>query len=124
MVLTPVNYSRRSPFVAQALCVLFLLLSFATAAKEVTEPVWIDVRSWVEHQTDSIEGDPRYHFTDILESVSLAYPDKETPIKLYCAVGGRAGKALATLQEAGYTNVENAGGINDVRIARGLDGAD
>ena len=40
---------------------------------------------------------------------------KDTPIFLYCAVGGRAEKARQSLLAQGYTNVVNVGGLDDAR---------
>jgi phage shock protein E len=48
------------------------------------------------------------------------FPDKTTEIHLYCRSGGRAGRAMNALEDAGYTNVSNAGGIEDAREARAL----
>jgi len=39
---------------------------------------------------------------------------KDQKIILYCRSGKRAGKALIVLKEEGYTNVINAGGIEDI----------
>ena len=41
-------------------------------------------------------------------------------IHLYCSVGGRAGKAMFAIKEAGYTNVYYAGSIDDARKERDL----
>ena len=41
-------------------------------------------------------------------------------IRFYCASGGRAGRAQAMFEEAGFTNVSNAGGIEDAREQRQL----
>lgn len=102
--------------------VLFAMSGFTSvfAQQVLVKPVYIDVRSWVEHQADSIDGDARIHVSEIVAGVSEQFPDKNTPIHLYCAVGGRAGIAAASLTDAGYTNVHNAGGIDDVRRARDL----
>lgn len=70
---------------------------------------------------DNIEGDIRIPHDDIVEGVSEQYPDKSTEIQLYCHSGGRAGQAADALKAAGYTNVANAGGIDDARETRGLD---
>jgi len=53
-----------------------------------------------------------------IESLNLS---KNAPIKLYCRSGVRAGIALTALEELGYTNVENVGGIGDAieRLASG-----
>ena len=80
--------------------------------------VWIDTRSWIENKISNIEGDPRISYTDIVAGVQELGLDKDAPIKLYCAVGVRAGKAVKQLQAAGYSDVENAGGIGDVRSVR------
>jgi len=39
--------------------------------------------------------------------------DKDTEIRVYCRSGRRAGIALAALEEMGYTNATNVGGIGD-----------
>lgn len=81
---------------------------------------WIDVRSEAEHRIDSIAGDIRISHDEIVENVSDIFPDKNTEINLYCRSGGRAGKAMSALKDAGYTNVSNAGSIDDARKQRGL----
>ena len=96
----------------------WLLTTSAAHAEPFNEPVYIDVRTWLEHQIDHVDGDLRIHASEILAGVSQAYPDKATPIHLYCAVGGRAARAADALRRAGYSNVHNAGGIDDVRKAR------
>jgi phage shock protein E len=40
--------------------------------------------------------------------------DKAKPVVVYCAAGARAGRAKATLERAGFTNVTNAGGVHSV----------
>lgn len=84
------------------------------------EVVWVDVRSSVEHSLDNIEGDIRISHGDIVKELSKTFPDKNTDIRLYCRSGGRAGKALSALKDAGYTQVSNAGGIDNARTERGL----
>ncbi len=39
--------------------------------------------------------------------------NKDAKIAIYCAVGGRAGRALKALQEEGYTNLQNLGGVGE-----------
>lgn len=41
--------------------------------------------------------------------------DKAKPVVLHCASGGRAGKAKKQLEEQGYTNVVNGGGLDDLK---------
>jgi phage shock protein E len=41
--------------------------------------------------------------------------DKTKPIVVYCASGGRSGRAQAQLANAGFTNVVNGGGYSSLR---------
>jgi|GEM_PF-1193641 len=91
-----------------------------TQNKSQDKTLWVDVRSDIEHRLDSIQGDIHAPHQHILEKITEAYPDKDTPINLYCLSGGRSSRAQKILQEAGYTAVKNVGGINDVRRMRKL----
>lgn len=104
----------RSPFI------ICLALTIFIAAHARADTVWIDVRSWLEHAADHIEGDIRISHDEIVKEVVRLFPDKSTEIRLYCRSGGRAGAAESALREAGYENVSNAGGIEDARKERGL----
>lgn len=99
---------------------LTLLVGMLFSSMSYADPVWIDVRSFLENKMDNIEGDIRVSHSDIVEEVSEAYPDKNTDIRLYCRSGGRAGKALSSLKKAGYKNVQNVGSIGDARKARAI----
>ncbi len=77
--------------------------------------VWIDVRSIEEYNEDHIENTENIPHTEIAAKISDLDLDKGTPIKLFCRSGVRAGLALTALEDLGYTNVENVGGIADAR---------
>jgi hypothetical protein len=81
-----ITFNRRF---ATALLILSLSV-LASCASSPSQVVWLDVR------------------TD-------AGLEKDAEIKVYCRSGKRAGIALATLQELGYTNATNVGGISDAR---------
>lgn len=100
------------------MCAVTLTIGILFSSISFADPVWIDVRSVLEHKIDNIEGDIRISHTDIVEEVSRIYPNKNTDIRLYCLSGGRAGKALSSLKHAGYINVQNVGGIDDARKIR------
>lgn len=107
------------PFLSLLLSLLLqLAINVPTFAE--SKPVWIDVRSAVEHTFSHIDGDIRISHTDIVPEISKLYPDKNTEIRLYCASGVRSGKAMNALLAAGYTRVSNAGGIDDARKERKL----
>ena len=97
-----------------------LLITLCFSAISNADATWIDVRSELEHRIDSIDGDVRISHDEVVQTLSKTLPDKDAEIHLYCRSGGRAGKAKAALQAAGYTNVSNAGSINDARKERGL----
>ena len=44
-------------------------------------------------------------------------PDKEAPVVIYCASGIRATTCKNVLEQQGYTNVLNAGGLADLKQA-------
>lgn len=43
----------------------------------------------------------------------------DTPIGVYCASGARSGAAIRAMQQMGYTNVHNLGGLGDWANAGG-----
>jgi phage shock protein E len=100
--------------------ITFLLTTFLLGALAYAEPQWIDVRSELEHRIDSIDGDVRVSHNEIVQELSKTLPNTNAEIHLYCRSGGRAEKARAALQAAGYSNVSNAGSIDDARKQRGL----
>ena len=55
----------------------------------------------------------------IVEGVKAIGSDKDAPINLYCRSGRRAEAALTELKNAGYTNVTNHGGYEDL-VKKGL----
>ena len=95
-----------------------------TVARSIanTETVWIDVRTIEEYTNDHIDGDRNIPIQS-MSAATIATQlglDQDTKIGLYCASGGRAGRALIMLEEAGFTNAFNAGGISDAREQRKL----
>lgn len=108
----------RVPFSMKAVLMLLSLVLVPVAAQ--AEPVWIDVRTEAEHRQDHIDGDPLIPHPNIVAQVTGQFPDKDKEIRLYCRSGNRAGKAKSALENAGYTDVKNMGGINDAREARDL----
>jgi len=82
------------------------------------DALWIDVRSAEEYRTDHISGDPNVLHTDIADSIAQLASSTDTEIVLYCRSGGRAEKARKALLGLGYSNVRNAGSIDDARSER------
>jgi phage shock protein E len=105
--------------------VLYLLLSVSLSActlftDSASEPVWIDVRTVAEYDEDHIDNDLNIPLGSIdIDQFSSMF-DKDDEINLYCRSGNRAGQAKNILEAAGFTNVNNMGGIDAVRELRGL----
>ncbi|PKF61043.1 sulfurtransferase [Psychromonas sp. psych-6C06] len=92
-----------------------ILLLFVFPILSHAEAVWVDVRSPAEHQINHIEGDLLIPHTEIVNTISKLFPNKETPIHLYCRSGNRAGIAQQALNKLGYKNVFNEGSIEQAR---------
>lgn len=97
------------------LILMTVLLSFsASFTIQAQEAYWIDVRTGVEHSMGYLEGSVNIPHGDIGDRISEVTQDKNAEIHLYCRSGGRAGKALRTLEALGYTNVVNDGGYSQL----------
>jgi phage shock protein E len=103
---------RHNKIVTLFVVIASALLSLPTFAADT---VWIDVRSEQEYQAEHLDGTEFIPHTKIGAEIDKLNLAKDTPIKLFCRSGGRAGIASETLKEMGYTNVENVGGIADAK---------
>ena len=106
-----------------ALCWLLALLGAVPGvgradddARPSTAPVYIDVRTPEEFAAGHIQGARLLPYPTIEKTIGLSVPDKETPLVLYCAVGGRSGIALKKLKKMGYRNAVNGGGYFDYSV--------
>lgn len=97
-----------------AIALLAILLSACSLFAPKT--VWIDVRTLEEYNEDHISNTEHIPHVEIAARISDLDLDKDAPIKLFCRSGVRAGIAQTALQDLGYTNVENVGGIADARV--------
>ncbi|MGQ9426440.1 rhodanese-like domain-containing protein [Gilvimarinus sp. F26214L] len=97
---------------------LLSLLSLVALAEDQGHNVWIDVRSEAEYKVDHMEDSTLIPHTEIADGIAKLNLDKSAPIKLFCRSGGRAGMAKQTLESLGYSNVENAGGLDQARKLR------
>ena len=74
----------------------------------------IDVRSKDEYDNGHIDGAENIDVMDIMNG-KLPDCSKDTPIILYCISGGRADRAKNILESVGFLNVENGGGLRDMK---------
>ncbi len=93
----------------------------SAAARDMIDKgaVVLDVRTKDEFAEDHLEkatNIPVQEFgTRIAEVDKLTGGDKSKPIVVYCSAGARAAKAKAQLDAAGYKNVVNGGGLDDLQ---------
>lgn len=105
-----------------AICVTILLWLFEASAAQAQLPadaVWIDVRTPAEYATGHLPQAELIPFDSIEVGVAKLDLATDTPIYLYCAVGGRAEMAKQSLQALGYSNVTNAGSLEGARQMAG-----
>ena len=86
---------------------------------EKAKGIWIDVRSAEEFNAGHLQDAVNIPHDQILARIQAVSPDKNAPVNLYCRSGRRAEIALNELKNAGYTNVTNHGGYDDL-VKKGL----
>ncbi|HEU4727917.1 MAG TPA: rhodanese-like domain-containing protein [Kofleriaceae bacterium] len=81
--------------------------------------VVLDVRSADEYADDHLATAVNVPVQELPARLSevdrLVSGDRTRPIVVYCSKGGRAAKAKAELEAAGYSQVVNGGGLADLR---------
>lgn len=75
----------------------------------------VDVRSQEEWDSGHLSGATHIPHTQIADRIGEVTEDKSAKLVLYCQAGGRAGRAKEALEQLGYTNVENGGGMEDLK---------
>ncbi|WP_368737555.1 rhodanese-like domain-containing protein [Oceanospirillum sediminis] len=95
----------------------FITLTFALIFSSCVfaETAWIDVRTDAEYSAGHVDGAIRIPYQDIGSEIGSLFQNKEQEIILYCRSGRRAGVALNTLKEMGYTNVRNVGSLSNAK---------
>ncbi|MGB2358870.1 MAG: rhodanese-like domain-containing protein [Porticoccaceae bacterium] len=94
----------------------FILLSAALLcgwASADTDPLIIDVRTTSEWSAGHLESAQHLELGLVAEHIGRLAERKDQAILVYCRSGNRSGQAKAILEELGYTNVTNAGGLED-----------
>jgi len=71
----------------------------------------IDVRSEREFLATAVQGAINLPLPQLERQIRAVVADPATPIALYCASGARSGIACMMLQQMGYADVRNAGGL-------------
>ena len=92
----------------------------AAALTQLAKPgtLRIDVRSSGEFASGALPGAKLIPHGDIAARIAEVALDKNTPVVLYCRSGRRSSIAQDELQALGYTQVINAGGYDQFKLAR------
>jgi rhodanese-related sulfurtransferase len=80
---------------------------------------FIDVRTVEEFNDTRIEGSENFTLGD-LQRGKLPNVEKDTKIYLYCRSGNRSAEATKILEKAGFSNVVDLGGLEDVVAIGGV----
>ena len=85
---------------------------FDAAMKNGTEYQLVDVRTPSEYEKGHLEGAQLIDFMKASFKSEIDKLDRSKPILLYCAVGGRSGKAAKQLSKMGFETIYDLkGGI-------------
>lgn len=76
--------------------------------------VLLDVRTEEEYAQGHLPGSVNCPLHE-LDGVKKLVKDKQSPLYVYCLSGARSGQSCRKLQQMGYENVNNIGGISGWR---------
>lgn len=79
----------------------------------------VDVRSPAEFVHGHVKGAVNLPHSIVAANISKVTTNKDAPIIVYCASGGRSGVARGALEKAGYTNVVNGRTLGHMQRALG-----
>ena len=91
------------------------LLLFFSPALVAADPIWIDVRTTDEYKSGHVSEAVNIPYTEIAEGIPGLTSDKDASIYVYCRSGRRSGVAKDTLEDLGYTQVVNVGGLDEAK---------
>lgn len=95
--------------------ILILMMMVCGMQVHAETEYWVDVRTTGEYETGHVKGSTHIPYDEIADKITALTSDKSARIHLYCRSGNRAGKALKVLQDMGYDNAHNDGGISDLK---------
>ncbi len=93
--------------------ILFLLPLLLVGLIQADDYFLVDVRTHSEWDAGHLQSATHIPMQNLLDGIASTATNKEQEIYLYCGTGKRAGRAKRMLENLGYTNVQNIGGLND-----------
>ena len=101
--------------------IITIAIFFSISLINEAYSILIDVRSKEEWNKGYIEGAQHIPLQNLSTKINEHTRDYDEEILLYCRSGNRSGKAKKILEEMGYVNTRNVGGIEDVSENYGYD---
>ena len=93
--------------------ILLLLPLLLIGLIQANDYLLVDVRTDGEWDAGHLQSATHIPMQNLLDGIASTATNKEQEIYLYCGTGKRAGRAKRMLENLGYTNVQNIGGLND-----------
>jgi phage shock protein E len=101
--------------------IITIAIFFSISLINEAYSILIDVRSKEEWNKGYIEGAQHIPLKNLSTKINEHTRDYNEEILLYCRSGNRSGKAKKILEEMGYVNTRNVGGIENVSQNYGYD---
>ena len=93
----------------------------AASTIEVTaQTTVVDVRPPAEYAAGHLDGAVTLDVSAAGFEIELAALDPTADYVVYCQSGNRSSRAVALMEQVGFTSVHDAGGISDAATATGL----
>ena len=91
------------------------------SAAQQQEKIYLDVREEDEWIAGHVKGALHIKMSDIFAGNYEKIPQTE-PVYVYCRSGRRAGEVIRFLEQKGFTNLINAGGLRDLEGVESVEG--
>ena len=100
-------------FTGISACIFTSACSAPQPAELPSDAILLDVRSQTEYQSRRLENSILIPHDQLSERSAAELPNKNAAIIIYCRSGRRSAIAAEVLKKAGYTNVTDAGSLDN-----------
>jgi phage shock protein E len=109
--------------IALAFAATFALAACAPSAEPITvgaDTIVIDVRTPAEYSEGHLDGAVNIDVQDANFGTILSQLPTDGEYVVYCRSGNRSAQAVEIMKASGFTNVTDAGGVNDASAKTGI----